>query len=36
VLRVHLQDTYELVHVPEALSALATTHTHGKLAIRVA
>jgi NADPH:quinone reductase-like Zn-dependent oxidoreductase len=35
-LRVHIQDTYELAQAPDALTALATTHTQGKLAIRVA
>jgi NADPH2:quinone reductase len=35
-LRLHIQDTYELAQAPEALTALATTHTKGKLAIRVA
>jgi NADPH:quinone reductase len=34
--RVHIQGTYELAQAPEALTALATTHTQGKLAIRVA
>ena len=33
-LRVHIQDTYELAQAPDALTALATTHTQGKLAIR--
>jgi NADPH:quinone reductase-like Zn-dependent oxidoreductase len=35
-LRVHIQDTYEIARAPAALTALATTHTQGKLAIRVA
>jgi NADPH:quinone reductase len=35
-LRVHIQNTYELAQAPDALTALATTHTQGKLAIRVA
>ena len=35
-LKVHVQDTYELDRAPEALKALGTTHTQGKLAIRVA
>ena len=35
-LRVHIQGTYELARAPDALTALATTHTQGKLAIRVA
>jgi NADPH:quinone reductase-like Zn-dependent oxidoreductase len=35
-LRVHIQDTYELAQAPDALTALATTHTQAKLAIRVA
>jgi NADPH:quinone reductase len=34
-LRVHVQATYELAQAPDALTALATTHTQGKLAIRV-
>jgi NADPH2:quinone reductase len=34
-LRVHVQATYELAQAPDALSALATTHTQGKLAIRI-
>ena len=34
-LRVPIQDTYELDRAPEALHALGTTHTQGKLAIRV-
>jgi hypothetical protein len=35
-LKLHIQDTYELAQAPDALTALATTHTQGKLAIRVA
>jgi len=35
-LRVHVHATYELAQAPDALTALATTHTHGKLGIRVA
>ena len=34
-LRVPVQDTYDLAQVPEALSALAGTHTQGKLALRI-
>ena len=34
-LHVPIQRTYELAQAPDALTALATTHTHGKLAIRV-
>jgi len=34
-LRVHIQATYELDQAPEALAARPTTHTRGKLAIRV-
>ncbi len=34
-LRVPIQATYELAQAPDALTALATTHTQGKLAIRV-
>ena len=34
-LRLHVQATYELAQAPKALTALATTHTRGKLAIRV-
>src|SRR5215207_3689248 len=30
-LRVHIQDTYDLAQAPDALTALATTHTRGKL-----
>jgi len=36
VLRIHVQATYELAQAPDALTALAATHTQGKLAIRVA
>jgi NADPH:quinone reductase-like Zn-dependent oxidoreductase len=35
-LRVPIQDTYELERATEGLQALATTHTRGKLAVRVA
>ena len=34
-LRVPVQKTYELPQAPDALTALATTHTLGKLAIRI-
>ena len=34
-LRVHVQATYELAQASDALTELATTHTQGKLAIRV-
>ncbi|MGA2470911.1 MAG: zinc-binding dehydrogenase [Solirubrobacteraceae bacterium] len=34
-LRVPVQTTYELARAPEALSALTTSHTQGKLAILV-
>jgi NADPH:quinone reductase-like Zn-dependent oxidoreductase len=34
-LRVPIQATYELAQAPDALSALATAHTRGKLAIRI-
>jgi NADPH2:quinone reductase len=34
-LRVPIQETYELEKAPDALTALPTTHTQGKLAIRV-
>ena len=34
-LRVPVQATYELERAPEALTPLATTHTQGKLAIRI-
>jgi NADPH:quinone reductase len=35
-LRVPIQATYELAQAPDTLTALATTHTRGKLAIQVA
>ena len=35
VLRIYIQATYELAQAPDALTALAATHTQGKLAIRV-
>ena len=35
-LRVHIQDTYELERAGEALQALASEHTVGKRAVRVA
>ena len=35
-LKVPVQATYELDRAPEALQALASSHTQGKLAIRVA
>jgi NADPH:quinone reductase len=35
-LSVHIQATYELAQAPDALTALAATHTQGKLGIRVA
>lgn len=35
-LRLHIQDTCELAQALDTLTALATTHTQGKLAIRVA
>jgi NADPH:quinone reductase-like Zn-dependent oxidoreductase len=34
-LRVPIQTTYELAQAPDALTALATAHTQGKLAIRI-
>ena len=34
-LRIPVQATYELAQAPEALAALAGSHTQGKLAIRV-
>jgi len=34
-LRVPVQATYELAQAPDALTALATSHTQGKLAIRI-
>jgi NADPH:quinone reductase len=36
VLKVPIQATYELDRAPEALQALATSHTQGKLAVRIA
>jgi NADPH:quinone reductase len=35
-LRIPVQATYDLARAPEALTALATTHTQGKLAIHIA
>jgi NADPH:quinone reductase-like Zn-dependent oxidoreductase len=35
-LKVPIQQTYDLVQAPDALHALGTTHTQGKLALRVA
>jgi NADPH:quinone reductase len=35
MLRVPVQATYELAQAPDALTALATTHTRGKLAVRI-
>jgi NADPH:quinone reductase len=35
-LRVPIQATYDLAQAPDALMALATTHTQGKLAVRFA
>jgi NADPH:quinone reductase-like Zn-dependent oxidoreductase len=35
-LHVPVQTTYDLAQAPEALTALAGTHTQGKLAIRIA
>ena len=35
-LRVPVQATFDLAQAPDALTALSTTHTQGKLAIRVA
>jgi NADPH2:quinone reductase len=35
VLRLPIQATYQLAQAPEALAALATMHTRGKLAIRI-
>jgi hypothetical protein len=32
---VHVQATHDLAQAPDALTALATTHTKGKLTIRV-
>jgi NADPH:quinone reductase-like Zn-dependent oxidoreductase len=34
-LRVPIQATYELAQAPDALTALGTTHTQGKLAVRI-
>ena len=34
-LRVPVQEAYELATAPDALTALATTYTQGKLAIRI-
>src|SRR4051795_930271 len=34
-LRVPVQETYELAKAPDALTALASAHTQGKLAVRV-
>jgi NADPH2:quinone reductase len=34
-LRIPIQDTYDLAHAPNALNALASQHTQGKLAIEV-
>ena len=34
-LRVQIQDTADLAQAPDALTALGTEHTQGKLAIRV-
>jgi NADPH:quinone reductase-like Zn-dependent oxidoreductase len=34
-LRVPIQATHELPQAPDALAALPTTHTQGKLAIRI-
>src|SRR5215208_253853 len=35
MLRIPIQATYELAQAPDALGALATTHTEGKLAVRI-
>ena len=35
-LKIHIQDSYELDRAPEALQALGSAHTRGKLAISVA
>ena len=35
-LRVPIQATYDLAQATDALTALATTHTQGKIAMRVA
>jgi NADPH:quinone reductase-like Zn-dependent oxidoreductase len=34
-LRIPVQRTYELAQAPEALQALTSEHTQGKLAIRI-
>jgi len=34
-LRLPVQATYDLAKAPDALTALATSHTQGKLAIRI-
>jgi NADPH:quinone reductase-like Zn-dependent oxidoreductase len=34
-LRVPIQDSYELERAGEALQALASTHTQGKIALRL-
>jgi NADPH:quinone reductase-like Zn-dependent oxidoreductase len=34
-LRVPVQATYDLAQAPEALTALAKSHTQGKLAVRI-
>jgi NADPH:quinone reductase len=34
-MRVPVQATYDLAEAPDALTALATGHTQGKLAIRM-
>jgi NADPH:quinone reductase-like Zn-dependent oxidoreductase len=33
--RIPIQATYELAQAPDALAALGTTHTRGKVAIRI-
>jgi hypothetical protein len=33
--RVPIQETYDFAQAPDALTAPATTHTQGKLAIRI-
>ena len=35
-IKVPIQQTYELAQAPEALGALGSGHTQGKIAIRVA
>jgi NADPH:quinone reductase len=35
-LKVPIQQTYDLAQAPEALQALAATHTRGQLALRIA